>query len=283
MFIIKLLLKNMNLIFKLKSTIISFRFRNDLKQNKKIQNIHKDESYCFIIGAGPSLKNIDTSKLENEIILGMNAVYLNESVRKVPKKYWIIIDYFFMHPLPIDAIKAIEDGVGEAVYFLPVQAKAICKKYNLFQNKKVYYFFFSDFASDYRKITDEQLDLSSVILKPRGSTETAIICAYYLGFKKIYLLGVDSDWFAHKSADGNHFYVETSNKHSIDDKITDWIDHTKMESKLFYGYVLYKSYRLLWLSLRSRGIEVYNASGGGLLDVFPIVDYDKIFETPKSN
>ena len=253
-------------------------FKRVLKNNLKIQDIHKDVSRCFIVGAGPSLKNLDTGKLENEVVIGINQAYLDPRIGSVKKKYWVLIDYFLMKEIPLDTLRAIENGVGEATYFLPVQAIPICQKYNLFEGKNKYYIYLSNLAEPSDRISDDQLDLSCGIIKPHGTAETAMICAVFMGLKRIHLIGVDSDWFAHKSQEGNHFYKVADNPHCVDNKIKYWINHNQMESKLHYGYLLYRSYRLLWEALQNRNIEVYNASGGGLLDVFPLVDYDTLFD-----
>ncbi len=255
------------------------RFRRILKINLSIRDIHKSNNRCFVVGAGPSLKNIDTDKLKNEVVIGINQAYLDSRISSVKNKYWVLIDYFLMNEIPLDTLRAIEKGVGDATYFLPVQAIPICQKYNLFEGKKKYYICFSNLAEPFDQISDDQLDLSCGIIKPHGTAETAMICAVFMGFKRIHLIGVDSDWFTHKTPEGNHFYKVADNPYCVDNKIQYWINHNNMESKLHYGYLLYRSYRLLWEALQKRNIEVYNASGGGLLDVFPLVDYEMLFDS----
>lgn len=278
-FLSQLLIILLSSFRRAKRKIKCFPYRSILKRNLQIKHIFTRNSRCFVVGAGPSLRKLDTNLLENEVIIGMNAGYLDQGIQRVRHKYWVVIDYFFMEPIPVDAIRAIEDGVGEATYFFPVQAKPICEEHELFKDKEIYYFYLCDLATENDPITDDRMDLLSAIIQPRGSAETAIICAVFMGFKQIYLIGADSDWFAHQSPEENHFYREADNPHSIDDKIKSWIDHSQMESKLYYGYVLYRSYRLLWEALKKRGVRVYNASGGGLLDVFPLADYNKLFKT----
>jgi len=259
----------------------AIKYRDLLKKNLQIKNRFNSEKRCFIVGSGNSLNNIDTKLLKDEIIIGINAGYLKEDVVRARIKMWIIIDYFFLNPLPIEAIKAIEENVGDAIYFVPVQAKKIIDQYNLFSGKQVYYLFFSTTINNrYISNQSKYLNLESPIFKPIGSVETAIVCARYLGIKSINLIGCDSDWFAKLSDEHRHFFKESENVHSIDSKIPkDWVDHNSMESKLLYGYLLYKAYRLLNELLKSENdVSIYNASGGGLLDVFPRIKYEDLFK-----
>lgn len=259
----------------------AIQYRKLLKRNLNIKNSFINEERCFIVGSGSSLNNVDTKLLETEVIIGINAGYLKKDVVKARIKMWIIIDYFFLDPLPLEAIKAIEDNVGEAMYFIPVQAQKIVERYNLFSGKQVYYLFFSTTINNrYISKQSQYLNLHSAIFKPIGSVETAILCARYLGIKSVNLIGCDSDWFARLSDEQRHFFRESENEHSIDSKIPkDWVDHNSMESKLLYGYLLYKAYRLLNELLKNKNdVVIYNASGGGLLDVFPLIKYESLFK-----
>jgi hypothetical protein len=46
------------------------------KRLRDLRDKHKGKR-CFIIGNGPSLKNMDISKLKNEITIGSNGIYKN--------------------------------------------------------------------------------------------------------------------------------------------------------------------------------------------------------------
>lgn len=266
-----------NLFFLLQD----IQYRKLLKRNLNIKNKFINEERCFIVGSGSSLNNVDTRLLETEVIIGINAGYLKKDVVKARIKMWIIIDYFFLDPLPIEAIRAIENNVGNAIYFVPVQAQKVIERYKLFSGKQVYYLLFSTTINN-RYISKESryLNLDAAIFKPIGSVETAILCARYLGIKSVNLIGCDSDWFARLTDEQRHFFKESENEHSIDSKIPkDWVDHNSMESKLLYGYLLFKAYRLLNELLKTKNdVLIYNASGSGLLDVFPWIEYDSLFK-----
>ena len=47
------------------------RIKKIIKHNKKFNNIHKGER-CFILGNGPSLREVDLGLLENEFVFTCN-------------------------------------------------------------------------------------------------------------------------------------------------------------------------------------------------------------------
>jgi hypothetical protein len=57
------------------------------------QNRHQGER-CFVVGNGPSLNQIDMTKLRNEITLGANRCYLGYETWGFPFSYWGIYDKY---------------------------------------------------------------------------------------------------------------------------------------------------------------------------------------------
>ena len=90
-----------------------------------------------------------------------------------------------------------------------------------------------------------------------GNTVTYICLelAVYMGFKEIYLLGVDCDYSGKK-------------QHVID---TGDVVLNNPESRMIEAYKKAKEYA------DSHGIKIYNATRGGKLEVFERVDFDSLF------
>lgn len=57
-------------------------FKENEEKLLHYQNIHRGEK-CFIIGAGPSLKNTNLSLLKNKYVIGVNSVYRHGKSREV--------------------------------------------------------------------------------------------------------------------------------------------------------------------------------------------------------
>jgi hypothetical protein len=84
--------------------------------------------------------------------------------------------------------------------------------------------------------------------------------------------------------DIKHFYSRDPNglieTQKDDEPKKDYFVMDTREKKLYYSFLLYRNYRLLREALHRQGIQVFNASGGGMLDVFPIVKYETLFPGP---
>ena len=95
-------------------------------------------------------------------------------------------------------------------------------------------------------------------------TYDAIQIAVYLGFKEIYLLGVDFSFCKDYKDKSNHFVENYYNKNSKTTVVT--------ENEQLKAYQKAKQYA------ETHGIKIYNATRGGKLEVFERVDFDSLFE-----
>ena len=94
-----------------------------------------------------------------------------------------------------------------------------------------------------------------------GSTVTysCIQFAVYMGFKVIYLLGVDFN-YGKMGEKGNHFYEQE-----------DKINFSFLENGSLKAYHIARQYA------EDHDIKIFNATRGGKLEVFDRVDFDEIF------
>lgn len=260
-----------------------------IKPNRSIKNTCPGER-CFIIGSGPSLKKLDLTLLADDYYIGVNAVYLNPQLPRNAKSLWCTMDTFVkpfidMTDHSVPWLKALESATSkETRYFFPVQARDFCQKNGLFTGRQINYLAFGDtigLNEPEPTYYSDRLELDAPLISPHNIIETAVTCAAYMGFRKIYLIGCDSDWFLYDDLNINHFYtrdprglVETQNGN---DKKKDYFVMDTREKKLFYSYLLYRNYRLLRDALEPRGVQIINASGGGMLDMFPKEDFHSLF------
>jgi len=91
----------------------------------------------------------------------------------------------------------------------------------------------------------------------------ALQIAIYMGYKKIYLIGADFSYLGDPAAKGNHFYDEkVGDKRMIAGKPHIYITLAAMQKAENYA--------------KEHNIEIYNATRGGKLEVFPRVDLDSL-------
>lgn len=245
----------LNHIYRIKINIGTFlRRHNTCKTNKfsplkKYKNIHKGER-CFIIATGPSLTKEDILKLKNEITFSMNSIcLLFDEIDWKPTYYGIQDIYVY------EKLKSIIYNSNMKNIFI---SDFICRKH---KPKKEWIQFplnLLDHAYGYKKIrTKFSDDPYHVVYDGFTITYSIMQIAAFMGFNKIYLLGADTNY-----EDGKAHHIKEHG--SLDSTF-----RTAGE-RMIYAYKIAKNY------FDNKKIEVYNATRGGKLELFPRVELDRI-------
>lgn len=221
----------------------------------KFKGIHKGET-CFIIGLGPSLRADDLSLLHQNHIISFSVndiarIYKNTQWRP---EYYVITDKSafsdpnLMHPEQVCRNNAFLTEAQEEFW------KNNCFEKNIRFHRR-------------QNLPDMEEELfSDDVAKVCGNGGTCIyIClqiAVYMGFKNIYLLGmdlVDMSQGIHHLPTYEHFYPEVDSSRL-------WLD------------LILKGYRSARKYADSHNIHIYNATRGGYLEIFQRVDFDSLFQ-----
>ncbi len=215
----------------------------------KLKDIHKGKR-CFIIGNGPSLKTVDLEKLyqSGDICFGSNLIYKSFADTSWRPYYYVLADYIGWKTVNEEAPSALLQSKHAFIadfYYNEYAIPGNVIQFNMlpFKDKRG----FSEDAAEY-------------VYSGGTVTYSAMQIAVYLGFKEIYLLGVDCG--------NNHFYKD--GKEEACDKDA-WDPRNFNVSYWLAAYRIAKDYA------DSHGIKIYNATRGGALEVFERVDFDSLF------
>lgn len=227
------------------------------KNYRKIEALRNryEGKRCFIIATGPSLRMEDLEALKDEVTFGMNSIcmlydrtdwratYMGVQDLAVYEKVKLFLDKYCAGEVLISDF-ICKDKVKKREWILfPYNGRY--RAYDeRFRNK-----YWSKFSSDCHRIVYDGFTI----------TYSLIQIACYMGFKEIYLLGADCNYQEGKK---NHFI-----EHDVKLQSTNYIH---VQDKLFSGYRKVKEYA------DARGIKVYNATRGGMLEIFPRVDFDSV-------
>lgn len=208
---------------------------------------------CFIIATGPSLTIKDLELLKNEHTISMNSICM-------------LYDETTWRP---DYLGVQDDNVYKRIY--PYLEKwgsnnvlisdEICKdkskrkKWILFPYNGRYHAYEERFRNKY--FTKFSEDCGRIVYDGYSITYSLVQIACYMGFKEIYLLGADCNYEKGKK---NHIvecgFVDSSFEH--------------VQERLFCGYKKAKEYADM------HHIKVYNATRGGMLEIFPRISLDEL-------
>lgn len=269
--------------------VFSKELRNELKRTKLLQNKHKGER-CFIVGNGPSLKHHDLTKLTDEYVFTVNYMMKSDDFKTFNSNYHLFFDPIVFELDPkvkedkerIDMIDGTLKTNPDMTYIIPYRRRANFIK--LFPKHKF------NFIYNYKTYTPRVRKTSHLHRITPGFQNViiyAINTAIYMGFKDIYLIGVDmtgflehfeynkiNDQWGHsytKTEEEKAFVIETLKKNNIDNEF-----YLKT-----YGKTL-EQLKLMLAHATEQNVRLLNASGHGAIDFIPRVNYDKLFTNGKA-
>lgn len=227
--------------------------------NKKNQNrilMFKNKHVgkrCFIIGNGPSLTLDDLNNIKNEVTFASNRIYV-----LYDKTEWRPTYYFCQDSTVLRKnINEIRTQVQGTKFIKPVghnkylDNKAICFNVD-----------YTDYQNDQPPRFSE--DLSVCAYDGYTVTYSMLQFAVYMGFKEIYLLGVDFNYSTTNKTIEKSSYADTRMYNK---------DKIGSSPNLEYNLKAFESAKNF---ADKNNIKIFNATRGGKLEVFPRIDLEGI-------
>ena len=240
-------------------------------ENLKYRNIHSDLSRCFILATGPSINNIDLLKLKDELCIGTSLFHLHNDYKYINPEYHCFAP---SHP-PITDDQLFE-GFKQYKSNKTEKTKTIIADYDYQKYMK------KGFISDrnyikYNKDGVFPVDFTKKVPSIRTVVHLAIYWAIYTGIKEIYLLGVDHNFLENfKNTNNMHFYKENDNKMTKKGfNVWDDVDND-LGNYCYLMYLLWEEYKNIKKYTEKSGFQIFNATPGSFLDVFPKKNLNEI-------
>ncbi|MCK9351781.1 MAG: hypothetical protein M0P76_03250 [Candidatus Pacebacteria bacterium] len=263
---------------RVKRVIEKIRTEKELaKMNQGLKDTHKGER-CFILGTGPSIKNQDITLLKNEQTFAVAGFYLHHDYDIIHPKFFCIIDVacFGEDKESKKFIENIAKKVHEDTsVILPFSFKNAIEKRGLFaKNKKIY--LSQNSRSTFRENGHFNIDIDKQIPVLVNVVFSAMITANYMGFKTMYLLGVEHDWLAKRSCTPEANYFQDQHFYEEDEfpKIPLLTTFVPYEKICISATLAYKTHRLL--KQKMPDVQIFNLTPGSYLDVFPFQRYEDV-------
>lgn len=223
---------------------------------KAFKNLYKGKR-CFIIATGPSLELEILERLENEITFSMNSIVLSFKDMKWRPTYYFLQDgrayKLLKHRISMKDFKNIFIGINYNLTGIFI---------NKFTNKlfdRYIYFPLNLLNHDIPFLKEKvrfSLDPYREVCDGYTITYSIIQLAVYMGFKEIYLMGVDCD------------YTSKGEKHVV--------EYVKNDNDKIAEERMIKSYEVAMETAKSYNVKIYNVSYNGNLNVFPRIKLDDV-------
>ena len=232
---------------------------------EKLRDTHKGER-CFFIGNGPSLRatDLDTLCKVGEVTFAFNRIFNIFDQTEWRPTYYISQD----EKMLMGSVEEI-DRQQLGVRFIPIN----CKWYHGIEVRNAAWFMMRAPREENGKPLDFSANPASVVYQGGTGMYTAAQFAVFMGFREIFMIGVDHHFHTSVNARGEivvdptakDYFSEDYNRHK--DQL--YIPNTE---KSTLTYVAMKE------QCEKRGVRVYNATRGGRLEVFDRVDFDSLFD-----
>ncbi|MBK7408758.1 MAG: hypothetical protein IPL49_04905 [Saprospirales bacterium] len=217
---------------------------------RKFHNIHRGQD-CFIMGNGPSLGQMDLSPLANYHTFGLNKIYL------IFDRFELDLSYLVStNALVIEQSHAEFEQMDCPVFLSYTASQGVVA-----DRPHIHRMHTLNTWSFYE-------DLSQPICEGNTVTFVALQIAYYMGFERVFLIGVDHSFKQSGSAhetqvfegeDVNHFHP-------------DYFKGQQWQLADVYGSEV--SYHLANYFYRKDERQILDATVGGKLTVFPKVSFE---------
>jgi hypothetical protein len=264
-FLIKNLKKITNKEFIKLEQSVSKGYQNPmLSKNKELNNSVCDNKTCFILACGPSINEMDLSRLNGKDCISVSNFFVHPIFNELKPKFHVfapihepITDEQFINWLKDYELKSL---FNQKV-FCHIDFYSKIKNNKILTNKEVVFYGVNNSnINDFNNfsLTDDFPTYQTVV-------HLAIYIAISLGYKEINLLGVDHSWLFNFGKTV-HFYSEeqsalfTSNYN--EHELTDLEDQFKNHQRLWYIYKLIKNY------CSNNNIKIFNCTPNSFLDVF---------------
>ena len=232
-----------------------FKHTQDLSRFK---NIHQGES-CFIIGNGPSLNKMDLSLLEGCFTFGLNKIYLLFDKIDFRVNYHVAVNRLVIDQsleqfklmdcpsfLSYRVVRPLLDGTETNFYYLATGGPFTFRK-----------------------------DITVPLHEGYTVTFVALQIAFFMGFKNVFLIGMDHNYTARGQANDVQFMQNDDPNH---------FDPTYFRKKNWQlpdlaGSEL--SYHMARFFYNKEGRQIYDATVGGKLNIFPKIKYEEALKVAK--
>lgn len=261
--------------------------RDQVSENTRFRNCHDGEK-CFLLGTGPSIEKQDLTPLADEYCISMSSFPKHEKTATIAPEYHV---YAPNHPphedeLPREYLTAFDKNVQNdcTVFFghRPYEHSfyRFLQSNPEFRPESMTYIDYS-YTPDLTEETYDSPEIWDISGRPFGFYSTVVMAiqvAAYMRFDRIVLLGIDWDYLEYlkERQTSRRFYDQSEDSQ---EDITGQDDIESTADMLAAYEENWRQFELIRDALDSADQYVYNATAGGLLNVYPRVSLEEAIES----
>jgi hypothetical protein len=254
--------------YRLKASLVKY----DYSKNQKFRNLHAGEE-LFILCTGPSLKSTDLRPLIGKTCMSVSNFYKHELYSTIRPKYHVTpnVDLANLAKANADPEAALlrwfeemDQSTGDSRLFFGSRQIDFNAQHDLFRQREVQYLH----TNHANHVPDEKnIDISRTICPVQSVPILCLILAIYMGFKKVYLLGVDHDELREQKYE---YFFDRKLMAFNDVSVADNNSLRSSHFELLKGFLfLWEQYLGIAAIASKNNIQIINLNPHSFLDVFP--------------
>ena len=277
---------------KLKYQLDFLPYSKLVTKNHFFKNKHIGER-CFILGSGPSVSLEDLEPLRNEVLIALNSFYIHDKYSKIfdnrEDKYHLIAP---IHDPQSEEtwekwFEELQSNIPKSVNIFfglnnrKPSSKELIDRNKLFEDRNINWFF-STMNKDNEDLSPSEIDFTKNILSSSTSSVWALQLAIYMGFKEIYLIGMDHNYIA---LDKNkQRFAHSSYLHIDEQKLSDASKVNKETLSSLYSMnteTLFHTAKIFMHYKKIKNVfkgDIYNLSKDSFLDIFEYRSLKEVLE-----
>jgi hypothetical protein len=243
----------------------------------RLKDIHKGKR-AFVVGNGPSLKAQDLTRLAGEVTFVTNWFASHEAYDQIQPSYYCISSHevfggWSAKPpqLNADMRRAILSHSWKSHHFFPIWAREAVLTDPGFEREKTNFLVFERPKGEISKKGSMNWDVFQNL--DDGYTGIVTFClplAWHMGIREVYLLGCDCDYQIKAPSDAKAYFYDFS-KHTTSTSKFETLDRIWGP-----GGEIFQVYEIAKRGAESLGMQIFNSTEGGLLEVFKRVPYERV-------
>jgi Protein of unknown function DUF115 len=244
---------------------------------------------CFVMGNGPSLNEMDLSKLDREMVFACNGAFLLFNRIDWRPAFYTCVDTRVLRDRAAD-IKAMLDSHPEMIAFFPARIQLHDGSGREFDTRTIIppaknRHYFNEVSSSLKNPPGSMfsLDANDRVVQPYTVAITMLQLAAYMGFDPIYLIGCDTNYVIQDTykQEGQEIGGVGLLLTSTSDNDVNHFDPTYFgKGREFHNPQVDKMlehHDWAYKALSRADIQVRNATVGGRLETYPRVDFNSLF------
>ncbi|MCG7647564.1 DUF115 domain-containing protein [Alteromonas sp. Cnat3-28] len=226
-----------------------------MKPSKLYYNRHVGKR-CVLVCNGPSLNKMDLGFLKHEIVIGLNKIYLGLRRFGFYPRYYVAVNK-----------KVIEQSANEIADLASVKFISDRGKHLIVDDPLTNIIRTKDYARDF------SFDIGDGVQEGYTVTYAALQIAFYLGFSKVVIIGMDhrfsyegkpNEEKLHVGDDMNHFTTGYFKGHK-------WDNPDLVNSERYY--------KIAKTVFEQNGREIIDATVDGACPIFKKMNYEQLFKS----